>query len=203
MLRETFIQFISEYKKNKGEVYWEEIAEHYSANTRHYHNLLHLADLLKHLSTIKSSVKNWHAVLFCLYYHDIVYDPLKSDNEEQSAGIAKQRMEGLGVRENTAIEAYRHILATKKHEPSASEDCNYFTDADLAVLGSDWETYAAYSSNIRKEYAVFPDAVYIPGRKKVIEQFLSRKAIYKTGYFSSRFEAQARKNLQKEFKLLL
>lgn len=93
------------------------------------------------------------------------------------------------------------ILATKKHEP-ADYETNLFTDADLSILGSDPGTYNRYLKNIRKEYAMYPDILYDPGRKKVLLHFLNMDQIFKTKEFSGQLEAQARKNLEAELKML-
>jgi len=59
-----------------------------------------------------------------------------------------------------------------------------------------------YYKNARKEYAIFPDFVYKPGRKKVLLHFLAMERIFKTDYFFHKFEMQAKQNLQKELEML-
>ena len=96
-------------------------------------------------------------ILFTLFYHDIVYNSLKSNNEEKSAELAEKRMTQISV-SNEIIECCKaQILATKSHVKSTDSDTNYFTDADLSVLGQTWETYSIYYKNVRKEYAIYPD----------------------------------------------
>ncbi|WP_336517694.1 hypothetical protein [Pollutibacter soli] len=91
------------------------------------------------------------------------------------------------------------ILATKKHEPDPDEDTNLFTDADLAILGADEDAYLHYAVQIREEYRQYPDFLYKPGRKKVLKHFQEMKSIFKTTYFSNRFEKSARRNIAVEF----
>lgn len=90
------------------------------------------------------------------------------------------------------------IMATKSHVFSDDSDTNYFTDADLSILGQPWEVYQTYYQNVRREYAIYPDLVYHPGRKKVLQHFLSMERIFKTNFFSSQFEEQAKDNLRRE-----
>ena len=80
------------------------------------------------------------------------------------------------------------ILATKSHIKSTDRDTNYLTDADLSVLGQNWQTYSLYYKNVRKEYSIYPDFVYNPGRKKVLNHFLSMDKIFKTDFFYKKFE---------------
>jgi predicted metal-dependent HD superfamily phosphohydrolase len=92
-------------------------------------------------------------------------------------------------------------LATKTHILAADSDTNFFTDADLSVLGSDWESYSAYFKNVRKEYAIYPDFIYNSGRKEVLKHFLGMNQIFKTDFFYAKFEAQARLNLERELQI--
>ena len=77
-------------------------------------------------------------------------------------------------------------------------DTNYFTDADLGILGQNEAEYLAYCKKIRMEYAMYPDELYYPGREKVIRHFLDMDQIFKTEIFRTRFEKQARYNLDME-----
>jgi len=58
------------------------------------------------------------------------------------------------------------------------------------------------SSKLDKEYSIYPDLVYGPGRKKVLEAFLGMERICKTDYFFRRFEASAIENMKKEIMAL-
>jgi predicted metal-dependent HD superfamily phosphohydrolase len=127
-----------------------------------------------------------------------VYDTLKSNNEEKSANLAERRMEDLEVSEEIVARVVEMILATKTHVVSENQDINYFTDADLSILGKDWEVYNQYAKQVRNEYAIYPDLLYNPGRKKVLKHFLEMNQIYKTDYFTQKYEEQARLNLSRE-----
>lgn len=151
---------------------------------------------------IKKEIQNWETILFTLYYHDVIYKAVKSDNEEKSAELAEKRMKQLSIPDEKIVLCKAQIIATKSHVKSVDPDTNYFTDADLSVLGQDWESYSAYYKNVRKEYAIYPDLLYNPGRKKVLNHFLEMESIFKTEYFYNKFEEQAKQNLQKEIELL-
>jgi predicted metal-dependent HD superfamily phosphohydrolase len=129
--------------------------------------------------------------MFSVFYHDIIYKPVNKDNEAQSAVLAVKRLKELGVNDRIVDECKQQIFATKSHQLSDSADVNFFTDADLAILGSDWESYHGYMNKIRKEYKVYPDIIYKPGRRKVVLHFISMERIYKTNHFFTRLEQQA------------
>ncbi|UIR57343.1 hypothetical protein LZQ00_05875 [Sphingobacterium sp. SRCM116780] len=203
-LKETFIGLLTNYTDNdklKHEL-WTEIEKNYADKKRHYHTLQHLDNLLTQLTEVKGEIQNWDIILFTLYYHDIIYNALKSDNEEKSAELAEKRMKEISVSSNIIEHCKKQILATKSHLKSTDSDTNYFTDADLAVLGQPWEAYTLYYKNVRKEYAIYPDLVYHTGRKKVLHHFLEMDSIFKTDFFYNRFEKQAKQNVQKEIDVL-
>jgi predicted metal-dependent HD superfamily phosphohydrolase len=200
LLKDTFIQLVSQYTADSLLVnqLWAELEENYTGKKRYYHTLQHFEHLLKLLTEIKPQVNNWNAILFSMFYHDIIYNGLKTTNEEKSAAYAENRMQQISVPQTTIEIVVNQILATKKHAVSADNDTNFFTDADLAILGLEWEQYAQYYKQVRKEYALFPDLIYVPGRKKVLQHFLQMARIYKTDHFFTKFEKQAKQNLQKE-----
>ena len=204
MLKKIFLELCNRHTSNivLAEDFWNEIENAYSQPKRFYHNLEHLEYLIDSLQPIIDEIKDWDTLMFSVFYHDIVYKPVNKDNEEQSAFLAVKRLEELGVNDGVISECRQQILATKSHQVSGNPDVNFFTDADLAILGSDWESYHSYMNKIRKEYKVYPDIIYKPGRRKVVQHFLAMERIYKTDYFFVRLEQQAKENLTKELTLL-
>ncbi len=181
---------------------WKELNSSYSDSKRKYHNLAHLDNLYKELLPVKNAINDWNILLFSIAYHDIVYNVLKNDNEEKSAAKAVSRLKQLNIPPDKIESCRLQILATKVHSKSDSSDTDYFTDADLSVLGYDPDAYLKYTSQIRKEYRYYPDLIYKPGRKKVLNHFLAMSRIYKTDHFYSLYEEKARMNIAHEFEIL-
>jgi predicted metal-dependent HD superfamily phosphohydrolase len=177
---------------------WDEINVQYGKPGRYYHNLSHLDKLTELLFQVFENILDWQTLVFSIAFHDIIYDPLKKDNEEKSASFANQKLIELGTPDSQRNKCVLQILATKGHEISKDNDTNYFTDADLAILGSSSEEYKQYTKLIRKEYKFYPDLFYRPGRKKVLQHFLQMPYIYKTNHFRKVFEEQARINMETE-----
>lgn len=204
MLKQTFIALLTKYTNDQDLIteLWAEIERKYSDKKRYYHTLNHLESLFQQLTEIKPQIKDWDVVLFSLYYHDVIYNSLKSDNEQKSAELAEKRMKSIGISLEIIERCKAQIMATKAHFSSEIEDTNFFTDADLSVLGQSWEMYSEYYRNVRKEYAIYPDLIYNAGRKKVLKHFLAMERIFNTDYFYLKFEKQARVNLEKELKVL-
>ena len=200
MLKQTFIELLLKYTDDKLLVanLWNEIEQNYSKSNRYYHSLIHLENLLQLLTEIRQLIEDYDTLLFTLFYHDLIYDSLKSDNEKRSSEIAEKHLQQLSISLDK-IEKYKvQILATKNHNLSLDEDTNYFTDADLSILGQSWDIYSMYCQNVRKEYSIYPDFMYNSGRNKVLKHFLAMDKIFKTEHFYNKFEQQARINLEKE-----
>ncbi|PKV49194.1 putative metal-dependent HD superfamily phosphohydrolase [Aquimarina sp. MAR_2010_214] len=204
MLKQAFITLLSNYTTDVGYIksLWDDVVKYHSKKNRYYHNLSHLEHLYHKLTEVKNEIKDWDIVLFALFYHDYIYNALKQDNEEQSAKKAVGILSSLSIEDNRITLCSDIILATKGHHISENKDINYFTDADLSILGSDWKNYEEYFKNVRKEYKYYPDFMYNKGRIKVLNHFINMPAIFKSEYFYKRFEAKAKENLQQEIDLL-
>lgn len=177
---------------------WSEIEKNYSQKSRHYHNLGHLESMFSELDAVNVRISNYPNISFSVFYHDIIYDASSKFNEEKSADFAKERLQQLNLNETDISKIYHQILATKAHQNSDNKDLNYLLDADLSILGKDLEIYIDYTRKIRKEYSIYPDLLYKPGRKKVLKHFLEMENIFKTDYFREKYEKQARKNIEWE-----
>ncbi|OCA72950.1 HD domain-containing protein [Chryseobacterium arthrosphaerae] len=181
---------------------WNEIETKYTEKGRYYHNLLHLDNMFQELEAVKDRISRFTLLSFALFYHDIIYDATSKSNEEKSAVTAEKRLSELGLSHEEIKIVSDQILATKSHQKSENMDINYLLDADLSVLGKDRETYLVYTEMIRKEYSIYPDFLYKPGRKKVLRHFLELENIFKTEYFRDQYETHAKENIETELRLL-
>ncbi|WP_172276802.1 hypothetical protein [Chryseobacterium sp. LAM-KRS1] len=177
---------------------WQEIQTQYSQKGRFYHNLEHLTALFSELEKIKSDISDFQVISFAVFYHDIIYDASSKANEKKSAELAKIRLSEIRVEKKSLDNIIQQILATQLHQKSPDNDTNYLLDADLSILGQDTQTYLEYTKMIRREYSIYPDFLYKPGRRKVLLHFLESDYIFKTDYFKNKYEHQARKNIEYE-----
>jgi predicted metal-dependent HD superfamily phosphohydrolase len=201
---EKIINLLSQHTDNQQYISecWSEIEKAYTHRKRFYHNLQHIEQLINTIEANQKLINDKVTMLFSAFYHDIVYDATAKDNEEQSAKIAVARLSKTDFSLEKIKRCEAQILATKRHETTGDFDTDFFTDADLAILGSDWNDYEAYAKNIRKEYSIYPDFMYNMGRRKVLKHFLAMENIFKTPIFQSDLEEKARKNLEKELNQL-
>lgn len=202
MFEEEFLRCLDPYTNAVQRTgLWSEITTAYSENGRYYHTLNHLDHLLKELKPYQNHFQHWNTAVFAIAYHDLIYSVFRNDNEEQSAAMAVKRLQSFGFDAQQTEHCRQLILATKKHE-AGDHDTNLFLDADLSILGASQDNYLLYTNQVRSEYNIYPDLVYKPGRKKVLQHFLSMTRIFKTEPFNTRYETTARINLQWELNRL-
>lgn len=182
----------------------EELVHAYAEPHRHYHTLDHIAGLLRLLEK-HGGVSDEEAVTLAILFHDAVYDPARQDNEAASANLAVKQLSALGFRGQFLAKVESYILATQHGAPfsaTGDADLNMLLDLDLSVLAAAPDSYRAYALAIRREYSAVPDTLYRPGRRAVLEGFLARPQIYRTGRLRALWEAAARANLSGEIAAL-
>lgn len=174
----------------------ETLRLYYQDKTRHYHNLTHINRCLIEFRQIESQLKQPNAALIALLFHDIVYSAKAEhlENETASWELAKQLCQ-LNEKEHGNI--MNHILHTSQHYAGYKDtDSDFICDIDMAILGSDAETFKQYEQNIKQEYACFTEQQYKTGRVQFLKGLLTKKAIYKTDYFKNKYEVIARHNIK-------
>jgi predicted metal-dependent HD superfamily phosphohydrolase/GNAT superfamily N-acetyltransferase len=188
--------------------WWQQVLDHYTEPQRHYHTMTHLEELTALYSELHAA-ERYHrpdVVAWTLFFHDIIYDPKRGDNEEQSADLWLRFMRDAGIDEGykddqltTTVREY--ILQTKNHmavPEGADQDLLLFLDMDIAILGSPRERYATYADQIWREYSHYPRQAFCEGRVKILRNFVSSDRLFKTPELAARFQAQARVNLEWE-----
>jgi predicted metal-dependent HD superfamily phosphohydrolase len=179
---------------------WTDLEKAYSKKSRHYHNLTHLKEMIESFETYLNRLQNPNEILFSIFYHDFVYSASKKDNELKSAEYALSILpENIDLNKQLVFDA---ICATQQHQQNEIEDINWLIDFDLKILAKDWDDYKIYFEQIRKEYRIYPDFLYKPGRAKALKHFLENEFIFQTEEFRSLYEEKARINIEKEISIL-
>src|SRR6266702_1534078 len=141
----------------------EELVAAYTAPSRHYHNLAHIEDCLDALTHVDNLSSREREILSeAIWWHDIVYDATRADNEELSARLAEQH-----VRADLRGEVGRLVRLTKTHEVERHDRLGaILISIDLSILGAEPARYDAYAAAIRQEYAHVADSDYRTGRAR-------------------------------------
>lgn len=150
------------------------IIGHHSEPHRSYHTLGHIDLMLRQVPARHAFAREMMAATL---FHDIIYDPTRSDNEELSLAMfesAAGKVAVPGPLDRPLVSAM--ILATKSHhfrkeETMRDEAINLLLKADLSILWHpDPEVYAWYAAGVRQEYGFVPE-----------EQFRAARAMIVTG----------------------
>ena len=173
---------------------FEKMHSAYAADSRHYQNAMHIEDCLCKLDRFQAYAANPALIALALFYHDIVYDSRRADNEERSAVWAQEDLSAAALDTAAIQNIHDMIRATQTHQ-GADADTQLLLDIDLSILGAEAEAFAAYDQAIQAEYAWVNAADYAAGRKKVLAHFLQRERIYLTPVIAAAYEQQARHNL--------
>jgi predicted metal-dependent HD superfamily phosphohydrolase len=177
-----------------------ELLRAYSEANRHYHTTGHIASLLRQLDDLGQAVVDRDAVILAILFHDVIYDPRRSDNEEKSAALARARLAPLGLPDEVVAKVEHWIHATKHAQDfkTSDRDLSVLLDLDLSTLAVAPAEYRGYADAIRREYRHVPDELYRAGRRRVLEGFLARDRIYRTDELHALWEEPARANIAGE-----
>jgi len=188
------------FSANEIQQNWLDLEKAYSKKSRYYHNLTHLKEMVDSFEIYKDKLQKPDEILFSIFYHDFVYSASKKDNELKSAEYALSILSENSILNKQLV--FDAICATQQHQQNSIEDINWLIDFDLKILAKDWEDYQIYFDQIRKEYRIYPDFLYNPGRAKALKHFLENEFIFQTNEFRNLYEEKARINIEKEISLL-
>lgn len=179
---------------------WGIIESHYSESRRFYHTLEHIFDLISVLSPFISKISDQNAVLLSILFHDIIYDPTSSRNEEDSAELFEELL-STSLEKHLVQKVVNYIIATKSHQAldKTDQDLLFFLDCDMSILGRSRNKYAEYSKQIRQEYIHVDNIAFNSGRSSFLKTILTNDGcIFLTAEFQLMMEKDARENIKWE-----
>ncbi|MFF3487529.1 hypothetical protein ACFYXC_30245 [Streptomyces sp. NPDC002701] len=183
--------------------YADDLLARWSEPRRRYHTLDHLTAVLDHVDVLEDAADDPDLVRLAAWFHDAVYLPDRSENEERSARLAERALPEAGLSAAATAEVARLVRLTVTHAP-ADDDPNgqVLCDADLAILASPADAYTAYTAAVREEYAFVPPDAFRAGRAAILRQLLDLPRLFHTPYGTKEWEDPARRNLTDELTLL-
>ncbi|WP_030794925.1 hypothetical protein [Streptomyces sp. NRRL S-920] len=170
---------------------------------RRYHTTAHLTAVLDHIDVLEDHADDPELVRLAAWFHDAVYAPDRSENEERSARLAERALPEAGLSDRQTAEVARLVRLTLTHDPADGDhNGEALCDADLAILAAAPDAYAAYAAAVREEYGFVPDEAFRAGRADVLRQLLALPRLFRTPHGSANWEGPARENLTTELALL-
>jgi predicted metal-dependent HD superfamily phosphohydrolase len=176
---------------------YDDVRGRYSEPHRHYHTHQHLAECFEKVQAIISLAEHPAEVHLGLWFHDVIYDTQRQDNEERSAVWARNAAREFGVSAESAQRIYDLVMFTRHAAEPAGIDARVLVDADLSILGAHPVRFQEYEAQVRSEYGWVPDAIFRSNRARLLKAFLDKSHLFCTAHFRERYEAQARRNLQR------
>lgn len=178
-----------------------ELRRRYRENSLAYHNLDHIKDCLKKLQSV-DSCQDRDALHLAIWYHDVIYNPQRTDNEEASARFAIEHLGATSLPPTTVEKVARLVRVTDHKTHPETPDEKLIVDIDLSVLGANPEDYRSYAAKIREEYGFVEETAYREGRTNLLKKILGRPVIYQTIHLRRLWEEQARTNMESEIRRL-
>ncbi len=176
----------------------EALVERYREPHRRYHDARHLLAVLRQVDALAGD-QDLFLVRLAAWFHDAVYDiPARElSNEEASARLALRELSRAGLEQEDLTQVARLVRLTADHLPGTRDpEGDLVCDADLAVLASSPEAYAAYVAEVREEYAAVPEEAFLAARLQVLEPWLEGE-IFRTGK-GKQLTSAARANVRAE-----
>ncbi|MET8950761.1 hypothetical protein [Streptomyces sp. NPDC004533] len=183
--------------------YAENLLARWQEPQRRYHTLAHLTAVLDHIDVLREHADDPDVVRLAAWFHDAVYLPDRSENEERSARLAERALPEAGVTEERTAEVARLVRLTVTHDPADDDrDGQVLCDADLAILAAPPSAYAAYTAAVREEYGFVPGDAFRTGRSAILRELLGLPRMFHTPYGQDHWEATARYNIASELEML-
>lgn len=172
--------------------------KHYSEAGRYYHTKRHIVSMLREAD--KHSFADPGAAKLAIFFHDVIYDVTRRDNEEQSALVMGSLL-GETVPKERLDKAASAIRATLAHVATGDRDTDLVIDIDMAILAQPWAVYERYAKAIMLEYGgdKQPEK-FREGRKAFLAGELKKDAHFITPEFKH-LEAAAQRNISHEWEI--
>lgn len=137
---------------------------------RVYHSKAHLYGLFRQIEDdfqkgIISNIEKEKLELIALF-HDIIYDPARTDNEERSADLLLSL--SYNPQDMSIREVHEAILATARHE-NISQLSATFNSYDMNIVERGFDELLKWEHGIYREYKVIGDEAYKTGRLRFLE----------------------------------
>lgn len=149
----------------------DDIFNHWSESHRYYHTLEHLNDLISQIESDKQkySDKEYEMLLITALFHDIVYDPLKRDNEERSADFFIKSCTNI----TSDIKVIKQAILDTQTHLSTTDISEQFNKYDMNIVERPLNDLLEWEKGIYNEFKSFGDK-YKTGRLSFLKSLLPK-----------------------------
>lgn len=201
----AFATLISNLKKFNRQIGWSQdhpLIQTYVSRmedpVREYHGWGHLTHLLDEFLDFDSNNEQQLLLIrAAILFHDIVYVPGASDNEEKSALFAAEFYpKGSQKQIQSLIMATCHTFPFEKY----GDDRDIICDLDLSILGAPKDKFFEYRLKVAQEYkGVYSPEEFDRGTREFFRKLFdqtTRDYIFRTEHFRDLYENTARENIK-------
>ena len=174
----------------------------YREKHRAYHTLDHIEACMRWLDEVRDAAECADELELALWFHDAIYKPFSSSNEQDSARWAGDFLRRNGASGKRIDAVSRLIMATVHDAAPEPGDASLMVDIDLSILGAKPDVYDEFEVAVRKEYKRVPGFLFRKKRRALLQTFLDRDRIFHHAHFHDRLEDPARSNLGRAIEIL-
>jgi predicted metal-dependent HD superfamily phosphohydrolase len=188
-----------------SQTWFESVVSRYRLPGRHYHGVRHVRWVVRHVTDLAPATDDLGAVIAAAFFHDVIYDPTRNDNEMASAQLADRALTELSWESDRRRHVTELVLATIDHDVDSdgcSPDSQVLLAADLAVLAGEPAKYSDYVRGVRGEYFHVDDEAWRTGRSAVLRGLLGRRHLFAEALDLDEWEQRARANIAAELAML-
>lgn len=138
---------------------------------RSYHTLNHLNDLINQINEDKSKYteKEYEKLIIASLFHDCVYEPSESNNEEKSAEFF---INCCIDKSNSDIQEIKQMILDTKTHKASTRLSESFNNYDMNIVERDFNQLLEWEMGISEEYK--NNDSYKEGRLKFLESLLDK-----------------------------
>lgn len=158
----------------------ENLAARWREEQRYWHGPAHLRQLLTAIAPLPSG-RDRDILLLTAIYHDAIYDPRASDNEEASARLLLDH--AADPTSSVILEAVSLIRASRWNEPPRTDLTRRFFDLDTAQLAPDCplSERMTYEREIFREFQFTPWDTYHQKRREFLDHWATLHPAHQKG----------------------
>ncbi len=165
---QEFEQILKLYIKDD---FIKELPRKWNESHRFYHNENHLIEIINNIEKNPDfkylNVYEKHALLLAAFFHDVIYDPKRNDNEDKSIEFFKASFKNDDPK---MINTVCYLIETTKYRKKPLEKlANIFWKADNQKFMKGYDELIKNEQLIRKEYNHLSPKEYKEKRIKFLE----------------------------------
>lgn len=183
----------------------EKLMSEYGSLDRFYHNWKHIEECIEQFARVKNRLDEPDVVEMAIYFHDIVYNVQRDDNESVSSVFfhaAAIKCKDTDFRDKVT----KMIRETKwfgnRYPKNIDGDMEYMHDIDYSIFAADLDRFLEYDAGIAQEYSVTVNAENFATLRRGFLEDMTRgnKKVFLTDLFDNeRADYNIRKVLERRY----